>query len=512
MTAEQQPRTLFQKIWDAHVVMREGDQDLLWVDRHLVHEGSFHAFGKLDAAGRMVRHPELTFGMAGHYVPSDHSRAPSDPEVGNMIDLLSRNIRRQGIALFGLGDPRQGIVHVAAPEQGLTLPGLLVVCGDSHTATHSAFGAFAFGIGASEVAHVLATQTLWQIRPRMMRIRVDGQRSPMSSAKDLALHIIREIGTGGAKGHVVEYVGPVIDALSMEARMTLCNMTIESGARAGIIAPDDTTVAWLENRPYAPKGDAFAAARLFWSQLASDPQVRSYHRCPQARRRGGGRVTTRAFTVCEGTAALLPLANIDTDQLIPARFMRKLRGEGDGYGPYLLHDLRWHPDGQAVADFPLNRAATPPSFLVAGPNFGCGSSREGAVYALVDYGIRAVLAAGFGDIFRNNAVRNGLLPIELGGEDHDRLSHVVNAAPQAQLRIDLEAMSVVHPHLPAIGFSIDPACRRRLLLGLDDIAETSQHQTVIDAFAAAYRASGKWRWPRSADAAPELPAPGEAGT
>ncbi|MCO6392670.1 3-isopropylmalate dehydratase large subunit [Aliihoeflea aestuarii] len=265
-----QPRTLFAKVWDAHVIGTDGDQNLLWIDRHFVHEGSFHAFGKLKESGRPVRHPELTFGVADHYVPSDHSAPPKDTEVANMIDLLTRNTTAHGIDIFAMGDSRQGIVHVAAPEQGLSLPGLTIVCGDSHTATHGAFGAFAFGIGASEVAHVLATQTLWQKRPKIMRITVDGVLGEMTSAKDLALYIISRIGTGGATGHVVEYDGSAIRALSMEGRMTLCNMTIEAGARAGMVAPDETTVAWLEGRPLAPKGADLDAAKAFWAKLRTD--------------------------------------------------------------------------------------------------------------------------------------------------------------------------------------------------------------------------------------------------
>jgi 3-isopropylmalate/(R)-2-methylmalate dehydratase large subunit len=268
------PRTLFDKIWEAHVIRSDGEQDLLWIDRHFVHEGSFHAFEKLKASGRRVRRPELTFGVADHYVPTDHSRPSADPEVAEMIRLLSANTKEHGVDLFGIGDLRQGIVHVAAPEQGLTLPGLTIVCGDSHTATHGAFGAFAFGIGASEVAHVLATQTLWQKRPKAMRIRVEGALSGFASAKDLALHIIQRIGTGGATGHVVEYSGPAIAALRMEARMTLCNMTIEAGARAGLVAPDETTVDWIAGRPYAPRGADWEKARDYWRTLRSDDEAR----------------------------------------------------------------------------------------------------------------------------------------------------------------------------------------------------------------------------------------------
>ena len=264
------PRTLFDKLWDAHAIVARADgSDLLWIDRHFVHEGSFHAFGMLDHAGRRVRRPDLTFGVADHYVPSHpRTRPVADPEVAGMLDQLRGNAARHGIALFGLDDPRQGIVHVAMPEQGLTLPGLTVVCGDSHTSTHGAFGALGFGIGASEVAHVLATQTLWQRRPKRLRIAVAGRLGPHVAAKDLILAIIARIGVGGAAGHVIEYAGAAIRALGMEARMTICNMSIEAGARAGLIAPDDTTFAWLAGRPHAPR--EFDAAVAAWRALPGD--------------------------------------------------------------------------------------------------------------------------------------------------------------------------------------------------------------------------------------------------
>jgi 3-isopropylmalate/(R)-2-methylmalate dehydratase large subunit len=232
------PRTVFDRIWDAHVVhAHPAGQRLLWIDRHFTHEGSFHAYGKLADMGRRVARPDLTFGVADHYVPTRNRDAePADPDVGRVIRLLRDNTAANAVRLFDLGDEEQGIVHVVGPEQGLTLPGLTIVCGDSHTSTHGAFGALAFGIGASEVAHVLATQTLWQRRPKTFRVRVDGRLGAGVSAKDLILHLISVIGTDGATGHVIEYAGPAIRALGMEARMTVCNMSIEAGARAGMIA------------------------------------------------------------------------------------------------------------------------------------------------------------------------------------------------------------------------------------------------------------------------------------
>ncbi|MBO0764937.1 MAG: 3-isopropylmalate dehydratase large subunit [Hyphomicrobiaceae bacterium] len=266
------PRTLFDKVWDAHVVaVREDGEALLWVDRHFVHEGSHHAFRKLEEKGRAVAEPSLTFGVSDHYVPTLSRPHIADPEIAGMVERLNGNAARHGIRLFGLDDPAQGIVHVVGPEQGLTLPGLLIVCGDSHTSTHGALGALAFGIGASEVAHVLMTQTLWQKKPKRMRVTVLGRLSAHVTAKDLALSIIASIGAGGAQGHAVEYAGEAVSALSVEARLTLCNMSIEAGARCGMIAPDMATFAYLRGRPHAPKGADFEAIVDEWRGLASDP-------------------------------------------------------------------------------------------------------------------------------------------------------------------------------------------------------------------------------------------------
>lgn len=267
------PRTLFDKIWAQHVVMQRDDgQSLLYVDLHLVQDGSAPAFQMLRQRGLPVRRPELAFATPDHYVPTD-SRDPgriADPEKRAMAQALADDCAASGIRFFGLDDQRQGIVHVVGPEQGLSLPGRLIVCGDSHTSTHGALGALAFGIGASEVAHVLATQTLWQRKPRTLRVSVDGRLGAGVTAKDLILAIIGRIGAAGATGHVLEYAGKAIRALSMEARMTVCNMSIEAGARAGMIAPDDTTFAWLAGRPQAPQGADWDAALARWRQLPGD--------------------------------------------------------------------------------------------------------------------------------------------------------------------------------------------------------------------------------------------------
>ena len=267
-----EPQTLIDKLWLAHeIARREDGAALLWVDRHYVHEGSFHAFSQMKARQRTTAEPQLTFGVADHYVPTrERAKDIANTEIAAMVRNLENNAAENQITLFGLRDPRQGIVHVVGPEQGLTLPGLLVVCGDSHTSTHGAFGAYAFGIGASEVAHVLMTQTLWQKKPKRMRIVVGGKAAVGIASKDIALAIIARIGADGAQGHAIEFAGTAIRALSMEGRMTLCNMSIEAGGRCGMVAPDATTFAYINGRPYAPKGTAFEQAIEAWSVLVSD--------------------------------------------------------------------------------------------------------------------------------------------------------------------------------------------------------------------------------------------------
>jgi 3-isopropylmalate/(R)-2-methylmalate dehydratase large subunit len=271
---EVQPRTLFDKIWDAHLVDRQEDGTcLLYIDRHLVHEvTSPQAFEGLRLAGRKVRRPDATLAVADHNVPTtDRSHGIEDPESRIQVETLARNAAENGITYFGMDDIRQGIVHIVGPEQGLTLPGMTIVCGDSHTATHGAFGALAFGIGTSEVEHVLATQTLQQRPAKNMLIEVEGRLGPGVTAKDVVLAIIGRIGTAGGTGHVIEYAGSAIRALDMAGRMTVCNMSIEAGARAGMIAPDETTFAYLQGRPMAPKGAAWEAAVSWWKTLPSDP-------------------------------------------------------------------------------------------------------------------------------------------------------------------------------------------------------------------------------------------------
>ena len=274
------PRTLYEKIWDAHVVERQADGTcLIFIDRHLVHEvTSPQAFEGLRLAGRTVRRPELTLAVPDHNLPTTARLDPAgqrlaiaDAESAQQLAALERNVAEFGIRYFGATAREQGIVHVVGPEQGFSLPGTTIVCGDSHTAAHGGIGALAFGIGTSEVEHVLATQTLLLTRSRSMEVRVEGALGPGITAKDLILHIIGRVGTAGGTGHVIEYRGPAFEAMSVEARLTVCNMSIEAGARAGLIAPDETTFAYLKGRPFAPQGEEWDRAVATWRTLHSDP-------------------------------------------------------------------------------------------------------------------------------------------------------------------------------------------------------------------------------------------------
>jgi 3-isopropylmalate/(R)-2-methylmalate dehydratase large subunit len=270
-------RTLFEKVWDSHVVRPSGDgPGLLYVDLHLVHEvTSPQAFEGLRLAGRKVRRPDLTVATVDHNVPTDdRSRPIADPIARRQVELLLANAQAYGIELYDLHSSQQGIVHVIGPELGLTQPGMTIVCGDSHTSTHGAFGALAFGVGTSDVEHTLATQTVWFPRPRTLEARFVGKPGPGVSAKDLVLALIGQIGSAGATGHVIEYTGAAIRGLSMEGRMTVCNMSIEAGARAGMIAPDETTFAYLLDRPHAPRGVQWSRAVARWEALASDHDAR----------------------------------------------------------------------------------------------------------------------------------------------------------------------------------------------------------------------------------------------
>jgi 3-isopropylmalate/(R)-2-methylmalate dehydratase large subunit len=271
-------RTLIEKIWDRHQVTDLEGERLLYVDYLLLHEGARHAFDELEATGRKVHRPQQVIACADHYVPTRGRGAPSgdsgDPAIRGMIDRLARNARAHGLPHFGLDDPQQGILHVVAPELGITQPGLLIAGADSHTTTHGAFGCLAFGIGASDALHVLATQTLWRRKPKLMRIAIEGALNPHVCAKDAILWIIARIGVAGGIDHIIEFAGSAVGAMSMEGRMTLCNMAVEAGAQTGVVAPDDTTFAYLAGRPHAPKGPAWDAALADWKSLPSDQGAR----------------------------------------------------------------------------------------------------------------------------------------------------------------------------------------------------------------------------------------------
>ena len=271
-------KTLYDKIWDAHVVDQLDGEAILYIDLHLIHEvTSPQAFAGLRTHGRKVRRPDLTLAVADHNVPTEGQALGvakvADEEARLQLETLARNVKDNGIEFFPMGDVRNGIVHVVGPEQGRTQPGMTIVCGDSHTSTHGAFGALAHGIGTSEVEHVLATQTLRQTKAKNLRVTIEGEPAPGVGAKDLALAVIGEIGTAGGTGYVIEYAGSAVRALSMEGRMTLCNLTIEAGARAGLVAPDETTFEYLKGRPSTPKAGGWEMAHAYWKSLFSDPDA-----------------------------------------------------------------------------------------------------------------------------------------------------------------------------------------------------------------------------------------------
>jgi 3-isopropylmalate/(R)-2-methylmalate dehydratase large subunit len=269
------PETLYEKLWNAHAIATgPGGRTLLYIDRHLLHDGSFHAFEALRRSGRTVRRPDAAFATPDHYVPTRGRDDIRDAELRDKVETLAANATAHRITLYPVNDDRQGIVHVIGPEQGITQPGVSLVCGDSHTSTHGAFGALAFGIGASEVAHVLATQALWQSKARTMRIRVEGTLQPGVSAKDVILAVIARIGAFGGTGHAIEFAGSTLRAMSMEGRMTVCNMAIEAGARSGLVAPDETTFAYLRGRALVPRGAEWERALERWRALPSDADAR----------------------------------------------------------------------------------------------------------------------------------------------------------------------------------------------------------------------------------------------
>ena len=725
MVAIEKPLTLFDKIWRDHVVSNTNDDTgLIYIDRHLVHEvTSPQAFEALRTSDRPVRRPECTLVTVDHNVPtSDRSSFSSveafikEEDSRIQVLALEQNVRDFGLNYFGMNDSRQGIVHIIGPEQGFTVPGATIVCGDSHTATHGAFGALAFGIGTSEVAHVLATQTLLQKRAKNMRISVTGELKPGVTSKDLVLHIIGVIGTAGGTGHVIEFAGPAVRALSMEARMSVCNMAIEAGARAGMIAPDEVTLDYLRGRPMAPSGEVWEQACDYWRSLPSDegavydkevaidaaeieptvtwgtspqdvapisgcvpdpvaesdparraaierslaymglepnqkldglkldkvfigsctnariedlraaaavakdrkvadhvyamvvpgsglvkaqaqeegldkilieagfdfrepgcsmclamnpdkllPQERcasTSNRNFEGRQGNGGRthlvspamaaaaavtgtltdvralsppiqqlsnrelssldfalrnassngvannVSTQQndksvsvspstskgcsmdkFTVLKGISAKLDIQNIDTDMIIPKQFLKTIKRTGLGIS--LFYEMRYDSNGKERTEFVLNQTPFRDSkILVAGNNFGCGSSREHAPWALKDFGIKCIISTSFADIFYNNCFKNGMLPIVLKREEVEALFKSCEAGEE--IEIDLPAQIVRTRNGTEYDFQIDAFRKNCLLEGLDDIGITLQQVNKIAAFEERRRSHFPW--------------------
>ena len=630
-------------------------QDLLYIDLHLVHEvTSPQAFEGLRLADRKVRRPDLTLATVDHNVPTIGRDQPNpDPLSAKQLDVMRENARDFGVALYDMFDIRQGIVHIIGPEQGFTQPGMTIVCGDSHTSTHGAFGALAFGIGTSEVEHVLATQTLRQTRPKTMAVEVNGRLGPGVTAKDVILAIINEIGVHGGIGHVIEYRGDVIRELSMEGRMTICNMSIEAGARAGLIAPDETTFLYMKGRPQVPSGDAWDEALERWRALPTDPDavfdrvveldgnrimphvtwgtnpaqsvtvdgrvpdpehvpedqkesvrralaymaltpgtpiseitidrvflgsctngriedlraaaaviagkqvapgvkamvvpgsglvkrqaeeegladifmtagfewrdagcsmclgmnpdiLQPGERCASTSNRNfegrqgpGGRThlvspemagrgchrrafrrrprgeAMRQMPVVTGRAIPLRRANVDTDQIIPAKHLKRI--ERTGYGPFAFE--AWRQDPDFILNDPAYKGA---KIMITGPNFGSGSSREHAVWALDGLGIEALIGASFADIFKSNCFQGGILTVELPETDVDYLMSLCESNPKTEIVIDLPAEEVrLGDGSWTRRFEIDPFRKYRLHRGLDDISMTLEYEPDITAF------------------------------
>ncbi|QKX61607.1 uncharacterized protein TRUGW13939_08759 [Talaromyces rugulosus] len=697
------PKTIYDKLFDRHVAVEKDD------DRHIIHEvSSPQAFAGLEAQGRSVRRPDLTLATSDHNVPTTpRPRRMKEPTARLQVQTLERNVKAHGIQYLGLNSKAQGIVHVIGPELGFTLPGTTLVCGDSHTSTHGAFGALAFGIGTSEVEHVLATQTVSTSKWKNVRVWVEGALCNGVGSKDLMLYIINKIGTAGGTGAAVEFAGPTIESLSMEARMSLCNMTIEAGARAGIIAPDDVTFEYIKGRPLAPDASVWDEAVHTWRRLKSDPEARfdqeikidatdvtptvtwgtspehAVHvgglvphpesfreeskqlNCKQALQYMGleagtrmtdipidkvfigsctnarledlrsaanilrgrkispnikaalavpgsgivkqqaesegldrvfinagfewrepgcslciglnedqlnpyersastsnrnfenrqgtagrthlmspamaaaaavqGKITdvrdfhcekieasvplsypdnldddsrfdepeessqtsdrvvetvNKVFRSVEGYVAIMDRANVDTDCILPKQFCTTIVRTGLRDG--LFHNLRWSPEGKPEPSFVLNQKPYDKAsvLLCTKPNFGCGSSREHAVWALVDFGITCVLAPSFADIFFNNSFQNGLLP---GIVNNETISAVeIHAQAGRKIKVDLESQSIFDDNGAKIGsFEVDQHRKQRLLEGLDEISTALLLENRI----AQHESQRKTKWP-----------------
>ncbi|GAA5979765.1 hypothetical protein JCM5350_002040 [Sporobolomyces pararoseus] len=722
------PRTLYDKVFDNHVVhMSEDGTAIMYIDRHIVHEvTSPQAFEGLSKAGRKVRRTDCTLATVDHNVPTSNRKSYKDSasfikEADSRLQVitLEENVKKFGVNFFGMTDKRQGIVHVIGPEQGFTLPGATIVCGDSHTSTHGAFGALAFGIGTSEVEHVLATQTILQSKSKNMRVQIDGPLAEGVTSKDVMLHVIGQIGTAGGNGSVIEFCGTTMDALSMEARMAMANMSIEGGARAGMFAPDETTFKYLKGKPMAPKGAEWDAAVEFWKGLRSDegahydrvvkinaadiPPTVTWGTSPedtiditgkvpkpedakneeekgkieraltymgleggmnvqdikitnvfigsctnsriedlraaasvvkgrkvaegvyamvvpgsglvkeQAEKEGLDRILSEAgfdwreagcsmclgmnpdmltpgqrcastsnrnfegrqgpggrthlmspamaaaaaiaghlvdvrqyaqgsiseptpavdigvdedvpsteqtadaaddgvaqsaaapeksapvssasagmpkFEIVKGIAAPLERANIDTDLIIPARFLKTIKRTGLGIS--LFAALRYNADGSEKPEFILNQPGYRESkiLVVSGGNFGCGSSREHAPWALLDFGIRTVIASSFADIFNNNMYKNGSLPVVL---PESQIAHLLEDAKAGkEIAVDLPKQVVRRSNGEEYSFDVDAFRKHCLVNGLDEISLTLEKEKDILAYE--QRRSSVWPW------------------
>ena len=669
-------KTLFDKIWDAHTVDTiAGGSCVLYIDRQYIHEvTSPQAFEGLHSRGAKVFRPAQVTASPDHNIPTQNQHLPvQDLQSARQVSMLENNCTEHGITIFKVGTPKNGIIHVVGPETGLTQPGMTIVCGDSHTSTHGAMGCVAFGIGTSEVEMVLASQCVLQSKPKTMRINVEGQLNPGVCSKDIILYLISKLGTGGGTGHFIEFAGSAIRSLSMEARMTICNMSIEMGARGGMIAPDETTFAYLKGREYAPQGTEWDKSVAQWKQLYSDPDavfdkevtfdaadiypmitygtnpgmgIALTHSIPEVSeieetsrpsflkaleymdfkpgekllgkpvdyvfvgsctngriedlrvfadyvkgkqkaagvtawivpgskqvekqaidegirdtleaagfelrqpgcsaclamnddkipagkycvstsnrnfegRQGPGARTLLAgplvaaacaihgiitvpdslqlsnsvtqqlsnsfqlminqFTTLTSTAIPLKIENVDTDQIIPARFLKATTREG--FGKQLFFDWRYDAQGNPKTDFVLNSPDYTGEILIAGKNFGCGSSREHAAWAIYGAGFKVVISSFFADIFRNNALNNGLLPVQVSESFLAKLFQVVRSAPSTTVSIDLERQTVT---LTATGeqelFEISPYKKECLLKGYDDVDYLMSIHHKIEAF------------------------------
>ena len=450
--------SLFDKLWTKHVVCEVIDgPSLIYIDKHLINEvTSAQAFDGLRSAAREPWRSGSIIATSDHNVPTVARAAGIiDPISRMQVDTLSQNCATHNITYFGMTDLRQGILHVVAPEQGMTLPGTTVVCGDSHTSTHGAFAALAFGIGTSEVEQVLASQTLYMPKPKSIRICIDGERHPGVTAKDLALAVIRRIGTAGGTGGVIEFAGATVAALSMEARMTLCNMAIEAGARAGMIGVDDTTLAYLKGRSMSPAGAAWQQAEAYWRTLVSDPAARFDQELTL------GAATVHPL-VTWGTSPEM-VASIDEVVPDPAHEPDPVRRES------MVRALTYmglEPNTPIKANQPRYQGAT---VLLARTNFGCGSSREHAPWALREFGLRTIIAPSFADIFANNCTKNGLLPLTLPAAVVDALFRDIDVSAGFMLAISLDEQTVTTPSGRVHRFEFDAFRKRCLLDGVSEI-------------------------------------------